>query len=243
MAENPENLSGTPEPTPGATGDAASNAFSQDELDALMQQMSSLQTEAAQAKPAAAPAAKPEPVAAAETPVAAAPAEPPIDEATFSAAQDEVDALAAEMAAALGMEAQAAEAAKAAPPAPKASPAVTKSAKVIGADVAMAPEDAVAFAAPELKTAPPPAPGNLELLDDVQLDVQIELGRALMYIEDVLRLGAGSVVELNKLAGDPVDIYANGRLVAHGEVLVLNDNFCVRINQIHSPVPELAASA
>jgi flagellar motor switch protein FliN/FliY len=52
-------------------------------------------------------------------------------------------------------------------------------------------------------------------------------------------LGVGAVVELDKLAGDPVDIYVNERLVARGEVLVLNDNFCVRINQIHSPIPEL----
>jgi flagellar motor switch protein FliN/FliY len=58
-----------------------------------------------------------------------------------------------------------------------------------------------------------------------------------MYIEDVLRLGVGSVVELDKLAGDPVDIFVNDRLVARGEVLVLNENFCVRINDILSPAP------
>ena len=81
--------------------------------------------------------------------------------------------------------------------------------------------------------------GEIDLLDDVHLDVKIELGRTNMYIEDVLRLGAGSVVELDKLAGDPVDIYVNDRLIAYGEVLVLNDNFCVRINDIKSPIPEL----
>jgi len=80
--------------------------------------------------------------------------------------------------------------------------------------------------------------GPLDLLDDVELDVTVELGRAEMYIEDVLRLGVGSVVELDKLAGDPVDIYVNSQLVARGEVLVLNDNFCVRVNDIVSPVPE-----
>lgn len=236
MAENPENLSGTPAPTPGASDDAAGNAFSQAELDALMQQMSVMQTGTAATPKAAEPA--PAPGAAMETPIAAKAPEPPVDETTYAAAQAEVDALAAEMAAALGADVQAA----AAPAAPRAANAASPT-KVIGAEVAVAPEDAVTFTPPELQTAPAPSPGNLELLDDVQLDVQIELGRALMYIEDVLRLGPGSVVELNKLAGDPVDIYANGRLVAHGEVLVLNDNFCVRINQIHSPVPELAASA
>jgi flagellar motor switch protein FliN/FliY len=74
--------------------------------------------------------------------------------------------------------------------------------------------------------------GSIELLDDVDLDVRVELGRTEMYIEDVLRLGSGCVVELDKLAGDPVDVYVNQRLVAHGEVLVLGDNFCVRISDV-----------
>lgn len=79
---------------------------------------------------------------------------------------------------------------------------------------------------------------TIGLLDDVELEVKIELGRTQMYIEDVLRLGTGSVIELNKLAGDHVDVYINERLVAHGEVLVLNENLCVRINDIVSPIPE-----
>jgi flagellar motor switch protein FliN/FliY len=53
-----------------------------------------------------------------------------------------------------------------------------------------------------------------------------------MYVEDVLRLNANSVVELDKAAGDPVDIYVNDRHIARGEVLVLNDNFCVRVSEI-----------
>jgi len=76
------------------------------------------------------------------------------------------------------------------------------------------------------------AGGPIELLKDVDLNVKIELGRTRMLIEDVLRLAEGSVVELDKLAGDPVDVYVNDQLVARGEVLVLNDNFCVRINEI-----------
>jgi flagellar motor switch protein FliN/FliY len=72
----------------------------------------------------------------------------------------------------------------------------------------------------------------LELLSDVNLHVKIELGRTRMLVEDVLRLSEGAVVELDKLAGDPVDVYVNDRHVAKGEVLVLNDNFCVRINEI-----------
>ena len=73
---------------------------------------------------------------------------------------------------------------------------------------------------------------GIALLSDVDLNVKIELGRTQMLIEDVLKLGEGSVVELDKLAGDPVDVLVNERLVARGEVLVLNDNFCVRISEI-----------
>lgn len=73
---------------------------------------------------------------------------------------------------------------------------------------------------------------GLDMLADVQLDVRIELGRTRMLVEDVLRLNSGAVVELDKLAGDPLDVYVNDRLVARGEVLVLNDNFCIRVNEI-----------
>jgi flagellar motor switch protein FliN/FliY len=111
---------------------------------------------------------------------------------------------------------------------------------VVGATpVAVSAEDATEFAPPELSASRAPEGTNIDMLDDVELEVKIELGRTNMYIEDVLKLGPGSVVELDKLAGDPVDIYVNERLIARGEVLVLNDNFCVRINSIHSPVPEL----
>lgn len=79
---------------------------------------------------------------------------------------------------------------------------------------------------------------SIELLRDVELNVKIELGRARMLVEDVLKLSEGSVVELDKLAGDPVDVFVNERLVARGEVLVLNDNFCVRVNEIVAGVRE-----
>jgi flagellar motor switch protein FliN len=73
---------------------------------------------------------------------------------------------------------------------------------------------------------------TLDLIRDVELDLRIELGRTNLYLEDVLKLRKGSVVPLDKLAGDPVDIYVNGRLIARGEVLVLNDNFCVRVTEL-----------
>jgi flagellar motor switch protein FliN len=79
---------------------------------------------------------------------------------------------------------------------------------------------------------------SIELLRDVELNVKIELGRSRMLVEDVLKLAEGSVVELDKLAGDPVDVFVNDRLVARGEVLVLNDNFCVRVNEIVAGVKE-----
>jgi flagellar motor switch protein FliN/FliY len=59
-----------------------------------------------------------------------------------------------------------------------------------------------------------------------------------MYVEDVLRLSENSIIELDKLAGDPVDIYVNERPVARGEVLVVNDNFCVRVSEIIRPIED-----
>ena len=73
---------------------------------------------------------------------------------------------------------------------------------------------------------------GIDILSDVDLNVKIELGKTRMLVEDVLKLSDGAVVELDKLAGDPVDIYVNERHVARGEVLILNDNFCVRVSEI-----------
>ena len=83
-------------------------------------------------------------------------------------------------------------------------------------------------------------PRGIDLLGDVELSVTVELGRTRMLVEDVLKLRSGSVIELDKLAGDPVDVCVNGRLVARGEVLVLNDNFCIRISEIVADLEEQA---
>ena len=83
-------------------------------------------------------------------------------------------------------------------------------------------------------SSPSEEKATLDLLRDVELDLKIELGRTNMYLEEVLKLRRGSVVSLDKLAGDPVDVYVNGRLIARGEVLVLNDNFCVRVAELIS---------
>lgn len=95
------------------------------------------------------------------------------------------------------------------------------------------PQGVAAFRLQEFSGAPASTEtATLDLVRDVELNLKIELGRTLMYLEDVLKLRKGSVVPLDKLAGDPVDIYVNGRLVARGEVLVLNDNFCVRVAEL-----------
>lgn len=73
---------------------------------------------------------------------------------------------------------------------------------------------------------------TLDDLGPIDLDISIELGRTEILIEDVLKLREGSVVALNKLAGDPVDIVANGRLVARGELLVIDGKFGVRLSEV-----------
>jgi flagellar motor switch protein FliN/FliY len=94
-------------------------------------------------------------------------------------------------------------------------------------------DDAPAFELRDLSGSPlSNEKATLDLLSDVEFGVRIELGRTDMLLEDVLKLRRGSVVALDKLAGDPVDIFVNGRLVARGEVLVLNDSFCVRVAEL-----------
>ena len=73
---------------------------------------------------------------------------------------------------------------------------------------------------------------GLELLRDIPLEISVELGRVKMLVKDVVELGTGSIVEIDKAAGEPVDVLVNGRLVAKGEVVVIEDNFGVRITEI-----------
>jgi flagellar motor switch protein FliN/FliY len=92
----------------------------------------------------------------------------------------------------------------------------------------------------------PPAEGTepnarrLALLLDVDLDISVELGRARMSIQELLGLGPGSVIELDKLAGEPLDILVNDRLIARGEAVVMNDKFGVRITDIVNPTERVA---
>lgn len=76
---------------------------------------------------------------------------------------------------------------------------------------------------------------DLTLLLDVPLQVTVELGRARMTIESLLRLTQGSVVELNQVIGEPLDIYVNNKLMARGEAVVVKDKFAIRIVDVVSP--------
>lgn len=81
----------------------------------------------------------------------------------------------------------------------------------------------------------PATTGNINLLLDVPLKVIVSLGNTKMLIRDLLHLGPGSIIELSKIAGDPMDIYIGEKLIARGEVVVVNDLFGVRIIDIVSP--------
>ena len=77
--------------------------------------------------------------------------------------------------------------------------------------------------------------GKMDLLMDVNLQVEVILGTSSLSIEQIVQLREGSVVTLDRLAGDPLTIMVNDRPIAKGEVLVLDDNFCIRITEIRSP--------
>lgn len=89
---------------------------------------------------------------------------------------------------------------------------------------------------PQAATSPQVAPGNLQLLLDVPLQLTVELGRTEKTVKEVLDLVPGSIFELDRVAGEPVDIYVNGKLVAKGEVVVIDENFGVRITDIVSVI-------
>lgn len=77
---------------------------------------------------------------------------------------------------------------------------------------------------------------DLDFLLDIPLEISVELGRTSMLINDLLQLGQGSVVELTKLAGEPLEVLINQRLIARGEAVVVNEKFGVRITDIVSPM-------
>jgi len=84
---------------------------------------------------------------------------------------------------------------------------------------------------------------NLDLILDIPLSVTVELGRSKMLINDLLQLGQGSVVELTKLVGDPLEVLVNDKLVARGEVVVVNEKFGVRLTDIVTPMERVKSLA
>ena len=84
-----------------------------------------------------------------------------------------------------------------------------------------------------------PVNQNLNILLDVKLQLTVELGKTELPIKKVLELTKGSIVTLNKAAGEPVELYANGKLIAYGEVVVIEDNFGLRITHITDPARRL----
>ena len=90
---------------------------------------------------------------------------------------------------------------------------------------------------------PPNAAGpdddNLEFILDIPLDITVELGRTRMVINDLLKLGQGSVIELSKMAGETLDIMANQKLIAKGEVVVVKEKYGVRLTEVISPMERI----
>jgi len=81
--------------------------------------------------------------------------------------------------------------------------------------------------------------GNIGLLMDVYMEMTVELGRTKRLIKDILGMGEGTIIELDKLAGEPVDILVNHKLIARGEVVVIDENFGVRVTEIISPLERM----
>ncbi len=84
---------------------------------------------------------------------------------------------------------------------------------------------------------------GLDFILDIPLEVSVELGRTQMLVNDLLRLGQGSIVELTKLADEPMDIYVNRKLFARGEVVVVNEKFGIRLTDIISPIERVKTLA
>jgi flagellar motor switch protein FliN/FliY len=105
-------------------------------------------------------------------------------------------------------------------------------------DTTTPPNDTVAAQAPQLTDFEQTTLGNAEvpigMLLDLTLPVAIELGRTSMTVEEILRLGRGSVMQLDRLAGEPIDIYVGDRRFAEGEVVVLGEHFGVRLTRVLS---------
>ena len=84
---------------------------------------------------------------------------------------------------------------------------------------------------------------ELDFILDIPLELSVELGKTKMLVNDLLQLGQGSIVELNKLAGEPLEVYINRKLIARGEVVVVNEKFGVRLTDIITPIDRVKSLA
>ncbi|MBU0516417.1 MAG: flagellar motor switch protein FliN [Proteobacteria bacterium] len=109
-------------------------------------------------------------------------------------------------------------------------------AAAVGAPAPKEPPDPTAQQLGPSKVEAAVAGQNLDFILDIPLEISVELGRTSMLINDLLQLGQGSVVELNKLAGEPLEVLVNQKLVARGEVVVVNEKFGIRLTDIVSPI-------
>lgn len=98
----------------------------------------------------------------------------------------------------------------------------------------------VEFAELQGSVVPKPASGSMDFLWDVPMEVEVVLGSSSLSVQDVLEMGPGSVVELDRAYGEPVDVYLNERVVARGEVVIVGEQFGVKITEILASVKELA---
>ena len=89
--------------------------------------------------------------------------------------------------------------------------------------------------APQVEESEQDEQYDIELILDIPLDVSVELGRVKMLVNDLLQLGQGSIIELNNAVGDPLEIYINNKLIARGEVVVVDEKFGIRVTDILSP--------
>ncbi|MGV6979635.1 flagellar motor switch phosphatase FliY [Bacillus pumilus] len=122
-------------------------------------------------------------------------------------------------------------------PAQQAAPSKRQAKPKPAAPVNVAPVEFEAFSEPQHTTS---QLGNLDMLMDIPLSITVELGRTQRSVKEVLELSAGSIIELDKLAGEPVDILVNKRIVAKGEVVVIDENFGVRVTDILSQSERLS---
>ncbi|OGR31967.1 MAG: flagellar motor switch protein FliN [Desulfobacula sp. RIFOXYB2_FULL_45_6] len=84
---------------------------------------------------------------------------------------------------------------------------------------------------------------ELDFILDIPLELSVELGKTKMLVNDLLQLGQGSIIELNKLAGEPLEVYINRKLIARGEVVVVNEKFGVRLTDVVTPIDRVKSLA